>query len=291
MSFRIVTDSSANLTDELIAKYDIKVVPLVYFVGDNEYLSYIKGRNNSDNLSNFYAMLRKKEKVSTSCINEGTFIENMEEELKQGHDVLYIGFSSALSLTYQSGEKAANTLKEKYPDRTILAVDTLGASLGQGLLVTLTADLKESGASINECYEYVLNNRLHLCHWFTVDDLFFLFRGGRVKSTQYIAGSLLNIKPVMHMDNEGRLIPVSKVIGRKKALNELANKLVTTILPEGKKRVYISHGDCIDDVNYLKSKILEQVQIDEFIEYYVDPVVGAHSGPGTVALFFLGTQR
>lgn len=291
MKFKIFTDSSANLTDSLIEKYDIGVATLLYMVGEKEYLSYEKGRNNEANLKEFYNLLRKKEQVTTSCVNESTFIEVFEKALIDGYDILYIGFSSGLSLTYQSGVNAINTLKEKYPDRKLLAVDTLGASLGEGLLITLTADLKASGADIDTCYEYVMKNRLHLCHWFTVDDLYYLFKGGRVRSTQYLMGSLLHIKPVMHMDNEGHLVPVDKVIGRKKSLMEMANKLVTTILPEGKKRVYISHGDCIEDVEFLKKKILEKVQIEEFVVYYVDPAVGAHSGPGTVALFFLGEQR
>lgn len=287
--YRIVTDSSANLTDELIDKYDIGIASLVFYSGNKEFTSYVKGVKTD--LKQFYDMLRKKDALTTSCVNEATFIEVFEPTLQEGLDILYIGFSSALSATYISGEKAAAALRKKYPKRKIITVNTLGASLGEGLLVLYAARMKEAGASMKEVQNWLEQNRLKLCHYFTVDDLFFLFRGGRVKKTSYLIANLVNIKPIMHMDDYGRLIPIGKVMGRKKSLNTIAEMVIRDIVDPEDQTICVSHGDCIEDVEYLKEKIEEKIKVKEWVINYVDPVVGAHSGPGTVAIFFLGNHR
>lgn len=287
--YRIVTDSSANLTDELIDKYDIGIASLVFYSGNKEFTSYVKGVKTD--LKQFYDMLRKKGALTTSCVNEATFIEVFEPTLQEGLDILYIGFSSALSATYISGEKAAAALRKKYPERKIITVNTLGASLGEGLLVLYAARMKEAGASMKEVQNWLEQNRLKLCHYFTVDDLFFLFRGGRVKKTSYLIANLVNIKPIMHMDDYGRLIPIGKVMGRKKSLNTIAEMVIRDIVDPEDQTICVSHGDCIEDVENLKEKIEEKIKVKEWVINYVDPVVGAHSGPGTVAIFFLGNHR
>lgn len=289
MDYQIFTDSSANLLDGIYEKYDIGVVSLVFYANGKEYVSYEKGADND--LQKFYGMLRKKETLTTSCVNEETFYEAFKPALEKGRDILYIGFSSALSGTCASAAAAIEKLKPEFPERKLLWVDTLGASLGEGLLVLNAARLKDDGKNIDEVYAWLEQNKLHLCHFFTVDDLFFLFRGGRVQKSSYLLGSLINIKPLMHMDNDGRLTAVGKIIGRKKSLNWLADQLAEKIIEPEKQTIAISHGDCIDDVNYLIARIKEKVKVADIIVNYVDPVVGTHSGPGTVALFCLGTER
>ena len=289
MSFEIVTDSSCNLPEDIIDRYGLHILSLRFLVGGKEYYSYTKGE--ITDLAQFYTMMRNKEEITTSQISSDTCTKLFESLLQDGKDVLYIGFSSALSGTYQVGYLALEELKKKYPERKIYAVDTLGASLGEGLLVYHAANLREAGESIEAVNGWLLENRLHLCHWFTVDDLFFLQRGGRVSGTVAIFGTLLNVKPVMHMDNEGRLIFVTKVRGRKRSLDALVERLDQTAINPSEQSIFITHGDCLGDAQYVAKKIEEKYHPKEIVINWVDPVIGAHSGPGTVALFFLGTER
>jgi DegV family protein with EDD domain len=216
----------------------------------------------------------------------------MTPYLEDGTDILYLGFSSGLSSTFASGKLAAEELSEKYPDRKILVADTLSASLGQGLLVYHAVKLKESGASIEEVRDFVQNNRLNLCHWFTIDDLFFLKRGGRVSATTAVVGTMLGIKPVMHVDDEGHLINVGKARGRRAAIDALFDKANETMIGDRSDAiVFISHGDCIEDAEYLADRIRKEIGVKEVRIGYVGAVIGSHSGPGTLALFFLGSQR
>ncbi|MGI6199438.1 MAG: DegV family protein [Christensenellales bacterium] len=290
MSFVIVTDSSANLTDALIDQYDIRVLSLRFYVSGREYDSYIKGK--SPDYQQFYTMMRNKENITTTLINPDLCSQVFREILDAGDDLLYIGFSSALSGTYQAGHMVLEQIKKDYPDRKIYDVDTLGASLGEGLLVYHAALLREQGQSIDQVYQWLMDNRLHLCHWFTVDDLFFLKRGGRVSATTAVVGTLLKVKPVMHMDNAGRLIPVDKVMGRRKSLDALVERMERTAIDPANQQVFISHGDCLQDAQYVADRIKQRMGVKkDILIHYVEPVIGAHSGPGTVALFFLGTQR
>lgn len=286
-NFKIITDSSCDLTQKLADELDLRVVPLSVLINDKEYVNYLDGREIS--FTDYYAMLRKGMLGKTSAPNVFDFTSAMEEYLKKGMDILYLGFSSALSGTYNAGVIAADELKAKYPERKIITIDTLCASLGQGMMIYLAVKKKEEGASIEEVAEYVENNKLHLCHWFTVDDLNHLKRGGRVSAVEATFGTILNIKPVMHVDNAGRLIAVEKVRGRKASLNALIKMMKETVID--KSVAFISHGDCYEEAKALADKIREEVGIEDIRINYVGPVIGTHSGPGTMALFFLGEER
>jgi len=289
MSFKIVTDSCANLTDEQIKNYDIEIVSLSYIEGDNIHKSYVKGVKTDT--KKFYDFARKKIPLSTSLPTQEDFSNVFKKILEQGNDILYIGFSSALSGTYQMGKLCIDDLKEKYPERKLLSVDSLCASLGQGLLVHYAVQYKNEGKSIEDTYHLIEDNKLNICHWFTVDDLFFLKRGGRLSATSAIAGSILHIKPILHVSDEGKLVPVGKVIGRKKSLDTLVDKMEKSIDKSIVQPVYISHGDCTDDAEYVAQAVRDRFGFDAITINYVDPVIGVHSGPGTVALFFVGAKR
>ncbi len=289
MNFEIITDSSCNLPEHIIDQYGLHILSLRFLVDGQEYYSYTKGE--VTDLAQFYGMMRQKKEITTSQISPKTCRELFEGLLKEEKDILYIGFSSALSGTYQVAHITLEELKQQYPDRKIYSVDTLGASLGEGLLVYLAAQRRAEGESIESVAEWLCKERFHLCHWFTVDDLFFLMRGGRVSSTAAIFGTMLGVKPVLHMDNEGRLIPMSKVRGRKKSLDALVKKLDETGVNPSEQSIFITHGDCLNDAQYVAQKIEMKYHPKEILINWVDPVIGAHSGPGTVALFFLGTER
>lgn len=289
MLFTIVTDSSCNLPDERIRDYELEILSLTYRVGDTDFISYTKDR--PTDLKLFYEMLRSKARVTTSLVSPELCRVTFERLLEAGQDILYIGFSSGLSGTYQVAATELAELAPRYPERKCFAVDTLAASLGEGLLVHYAAKMRKLGKSIEETRDWLLENRLHLAHWFTVDDLFFLQRGGRLSATTALLGSLIGIKPVMHMDNAGLLIPMEKVRGRKTAVDRLCQHLVDSAIDPADQIVFISHGDCEADANHLADMIRERTGVREFVINYVDAVIGAHSGPGTLALFFLAKQR
>ena len=280
----ILTDSGADLPKEVVAQYEIGVIDLVLQIGNETKL------NSEVEPKDFYALLREKTPVTTSAVNMERFKEFFEGYLKAGKDVLYLGFSSGLSATYVAGRNAAEELSEQYPDRKLYAVDTLCASMGQGLLVYLAAKMKQGGADIDAVRDWVEANKMSLSHWFTVDDLFFLKRGGRIGAATAVVGSLLAIKPVMHVDNEGKLVKVTTARGRRASIDALFNKMKETML-DGNESVFISHGDCIADAEYLANRIRTEMGIADVQINYVGPVIGAHSGPGTLALFFLGRER
>jgi DegV family protein with EDD domain len=286
-NYVILTDSGTDFTKEMIEEFDVKLLDL-WVTRENE----DPVPNSSLDLAEFYAFLREKKSASTAAVNIDSFIEVMTPILEEGKDILYLGFSSGLSSTYASGKLAADELMEKYPDRKIYTVDTLAASLGQGLLVYLAAMRRLAGESIESVRDFVEENKLNLCHWFTIDDLFFLKRGGRVSGTTAVVGTMLGIKPVMHVDNEGHLINVAKARGRRASIDALFDKAKTTMIGERKdSTVFISHGDCYDDAVYLADRIKNEIGVKEVKIGYVGSVIGSHSGPGTLALFFLGSER
>lgn len=289
MSDEILTDSSANLPESMIDEFGVHILSLVFRINEEEFYGYVKGQ--TTDLSQFYKRMRNKENITTSLVNMEVCEQMMRTLLDQGQDVLYIGFSSGLSGSYQAVETVASQLREEYPERKIVTVDTLAAALGEGLLVYYACKQKQEGKSIEEVRDWLLENRLRLCHWFTVDDLFFLLRGGRVSKTSAIVGSVLSVKPVMHVDDEGHLILIEKVRGRRKSLDGLVRHMVETIEHPEEQIVCISHGDCQEDAEYVARKVKEKVPVKEVLIHILDPVIGAHSGPGTVALFFLGTKR
>lgn len=293
MAYRIVTDSSCNLPEDIIEKFDLAILPLTFIIDNVEHTSYLKGEHTD--LQKFYAMMRDGKVITTSLPNVADTMKTIRGILEEGEDVLYLGFSSALSGTYASVVEACNLLQGEYPDRTITCVETLAASGGQGLLVLYAAELREAGSPIEEVAQWVVDNRLRLAHWFTVDDLMYLFRGGRVSRTSATAGSILNIKPVLHVDDEGRLIPMEKVRGRKRSLDAMFKHMKDGFSEaDAPQHVCITHGDCIEDVEYLIEKIKGEFDDDKVLDIvvnYVDPVIGAHSGPGTMALFYLADSR
>lgn len=289
MSYVVVTDSSANLTDELINEYDIPVISLSFHVGEQEFKSYEKGK--PTDLKRFYDMMRNGDTITTSLVSPDDFRSFFAEFLERGQDVLYIGFSSGLSGTYQSATIAAQDLADQYPERRILTIDTLSACLGQGILVCNAAQQRREGKSIDEVYRWVTEHRMSACHWYTVDDLFFLKRGGRISGTAAVFGSLLQVKPVMHVDEQGKLTVVSKARGRKQALAALVSHLEESIIEPQKQIIGITHADCPEDAAYLRDLITSRLTVKDVVIHYLDPVLGAHAGPGTMALFFLGKTR
>ena len=292
MDFEIVTDSCCNLLEDMIDDFGIHVLPLTFMVdGEDEvYQSYLKGERTD--LKQFYTMMREGKVFKTSLPNLAESEALFRELLGSGRDVLYIAFSSGLSGTYQALSLMAAQLQEEFPERRIHVVDSLAASGGQGLLVWYAVQHARAGESIDQVRDWLEENKLHLAHWFTVDDLMFLFRGGRVSKTAAWAGTLLNIKPVLHVDDEGHLIPMEKVRGRKKSLNALIDHMEKSAnKPISGQMVFITHGDCIEDAEYVAAKIKERFGVKEVVINYVDPVIGAHSGPGTMALFFLADKR
>lgn len=286
LDYIILTDSGSDLTVEQAKELDISLIDLSVLVEDSE-----PQKNRDVDAKEFYALLREKKSASTAAVNIGDFLEVMSEALEAGKDVLYIGFSSGLSSTYSAGYNAAQELAEKYPDRKIYTVDTLCASLGQGLLVYLAAKLRLEGKSIEDVRDFVEQSKLHLCHWFTVDDLFFLKRGGRVGAATAVVGTMLGIKPVMHVDNEGKLVKVTTARGRRASIDALAAKVGETGIDPADQTMFICHGDCAEDAEYLAAKLKNDYGVKEVIIGYTGVVIGSHSGPGTLALFFLGTER
>jgi DegV family protein with EDD domain len=286
MSYKIITDSCCDFPASMYKELDLEVVNLsVLYKGEN-YTEYTEAW-----LKELFDGLRKGESASTSAINPTGWAEVIEPVLKAGQDALVLTFSSGLSTTYQSAVIAAEELQEQYPDRKINVVDTLCASLGQGLFVWYACKKRDEGLSLEELYAWCEENKLNLAHWFTVDDLMFLKRGGRISAATALLGTMLNIKPVLHVDDEGHLVSVSKCRGRKAALNALVKKLETDGLPGENETVFISHGDCLEDAQYVADQVKALYGVKTVVIGYVGAVIGSHSGPGTVAFFFLGKHR
>ena len=246
---------------------------------------------NDDSLKEMYDGLRSGQAAKTSAVNPSRWGEVIEPALSAGQDVLVLAFSSGLSTTYQSAVIAAEELGEKYPERTIRVVDTLCASMGQGLLVWYACKKRDEGLSLDALYSWVMENRLHLCHWFTVDDLMYLKRGGRISAATALVGTMLQIKPLLHVDDEGHLISMSKARGRKAAIDALVRKAQELGAGYDNSTMFISHGDCREDAEYLAQQLKEKCGVKEVVISYVGAVIGSHSGPGTLALFFLGSHR
>ena len=285
----IITDSSCDLPADLVEELELQVTPLAFIMGDKTYWNYPDNREMSP--EEFYSRLAAGEMATTNAVNVGQATEHLEAVLKTGKDVLVLGFSSGLSTTFNSFQIAADDLSDHYRDRKIYAVDTLSASLGQGMLVAQAARLRQQGKSIEEVRDWVEANRLHQCHWFTVNDLFFLKRGGRVSAATALVGTMLQIKPVMHMDDEGHLINMSKARGRKAALNALVDKVRELGTDPAGQTMYISHSACLEDAQFVADEVKKRYAVQKVIINSIGPVIGAHTGPGCVALFFTGSKR
>ena len=283
----IYTDSGCDITPDILAEWGVRVKPLTFrFDGDDR--EYVDG---AVPFREFYDRMRSGEVAKTAAVNVEAFTEAFEEVLKEGYDLLYIGFSSGLSTTYNSGRIAAEQLREKYPEAKILTVDSLAASTGFGLLLYLTVEKKKEGATIEEAAQFAEDTKLHICHWFTVDDLVYLKRGGRISAASAFFGNALGIKPVLHVDNDGHLSNISKVRGRRSSLSAIADKYGELALdPEG-GTVMICNGDCQKDVDELSDMLEKRFGAKIKLVQYTGTVIGAHSGPGTLALFFVGRER
>ena len=289
INYIISTSSTADLTEEYIASHDINIIPLCYIIDDVE---YPKEDGTQHSIEEIYKMLRDGVVIKTSMINSARYEEVFRSILDSGKDLIHIELSSGISGSYANAEVVVEKLRKDYPDRKIYVIDSLCASRGLGLMVDYMLKMQEKGATIEEVYEFTENNKLKLIHWFTVDDLEFLRRGGRVGSVSAFVGGMLKIKPILNVNNEGKLIPLFKVRGRKKSIQGMVDQMKNDIVNPDGQTVFICHGDCIEDAEYAKKLILEAFPTIASVEIgYTGSVIGSHSGPGTLAIFYMGKER
>lgn len=284
-NYILMTDSACDISPEKLAGWRVELVRMPFLFTDTgkEQLDH------DETPGEFYAAMRSGRIAKTSGVNEDTFIRAFTSVMEAGKDLLYLAFSSGLSVTCENAKKSAAALREKYPERKIIVIDSLAASAGQGLFVYLAVQNRDAGMSLEENAAALEADILHICHWFTVDDLVYLKRGGRVNAATALLGAALNVKPVLHVDNEGHLIKMFQVHGRKKSIRLMAQKLGETILPDSP--IFISNGDCPEDAEMLRSILEKEYGKSVMLITDIGSVIGAHSGPGTLALFFRGTER
>lgn len=288
-NYTVIVDSSVDMPKDILDEWGVKVIDMKFRYKDDMDTEY---SNADTDLHEFYDNLRDGRDAKTTAINSAEFIQIFREELEKGRDILYIGFSSGLSSTYNQSRMAASQLRREYPDRKIVTVDSLCESAGYALFVRLVLNyLDEESSSLDDAKLYAKEMREHICHWFTVDDLQFLKRGGRVGATAAFVGTALGIKPILHMDSEGHLVNVFNVRGRKNAIKALAQKIGELTDGEPKSPVYISHGDCFEDALLLESMIKDMYGTETDIISGIGPVIGSHSGPDTLALYFVGKEK
>ncbi len=283
----IFTDLACDIAPELLSEWGVKFLPLNFRFVDSDKL-YFDGEIP---VQEFYNKMRGGAVAKTSAINAAELTAAFEAILAEGKDILYLTLSSGLSTTFNSARIAAGELSEKYPDAKIIPVDSLSASAGQGLFTKLLVDKKAEGVAIEELAEYAKEITLSIVHWFTVDDLVYLKRGGRISSTAAFFGNALGIKPVLHVDDEGHLVNVAKVRGRKGSILTMAEKFGETAIDKENGVIFISHADCVDDANLLASILKEKYGATVSLITNIGTVIGAHAGPGTLALFYVGNKR
>ena len=286
--FVIMTDSCCDLPAQLANELGVVVLPLSVLLGEDSFKNYLDGREIG--FKEFYDRVRDGAMPTTSAVSVGDFEDAMRSVLAQGKDILCLNFSSALSTTYQSACIAAETMKEEFPEATVRVLDTCCASLGQGLLVYLCSRKQMDGLSLDEVYAYAAETAPSIAHWVTVDDLFHLKRGGRVSAATAVVGSMLSIKPIIHVDDEGRLINVGKARGRKPSLLTLADECEKRLL-DPSLPVFISHGDCEEDAKFVAAEVEKRTGAKTMVINYVGPVIGAHTGAGVIALCFAAKER
>ena len=281
----MITDSACDILPEKLAEWDVELIRMPYLFTDDG----VEKLDHDQPMKEFYDEMRGGRIAKTSGLNEEAVRNAFLPVLEAGKDILYIAFSSGLSVTCESGKKVAEAMKGSYPERKIRVVDSLAASAGEGLFVYLGVKNRESGMTLDENADALEADKLHICHWFTVEDLKYLKRGGRISAATALLGTALNVKPVLHVDDEGHLIKMSQVHGRKKSIRTMAEKLGETILDD--TPIFISHGDCVEDAEKLKDILETEYHQKVDLITGIGSVIGAHSGPGTLALFFRGTQR
>ncbi len=285
----IMTDSCCDLTDQMARELELEVLPLTMHMDGEDYPNDLAGTAISN--QEFYKRIRAGKLATTSAVNVGQFQDAMRRVLESGRDIVCVCFSSALSTTYQSAVIAAEDLRAEFPEAEIHVVDSLSASLGQGLLLYLAVEQKRKGLTAAELAKWVEDNRLTVCHWFTVDDLNFLKRGGRVSATTALLGTMLSIKPIMHTSDEGKLVPVGKARGRKAAIAALLDKIEALGIHPEKQTMFICHADCEADAKAVAQTIQDRFGTPTVHINYIGPVIGSHTGPNTMGIFFVGTQR
>ena len=286
MAFKIVTDSGNDSSPEMIRDEGLVIVPLPILMDGQPYRDIFE---TEEQIKEFYHLIRDEGKVATtSQMSMDDFLDTCRGILSSGDDVLFLGFTSGLSASTPEALEAIEALKPEFPDRTIIALDTLCVSGGQSLLLTYAVRLQRDGKSIEEVAQWVLDNRLRIGHQFTTDDLMYLHRGGRVSKASAIAGTALSIKPVLHVDDEGKLIMLGKSRGRRKSMRALVDKAGETAQqPFSEQTVYINHGDCLDEAKVMGQMLTDEYGVTDITYVYCTPVIGAHSGPGTMSIFYL----
>lgn len=288
-NYEIFTDSGANLTGEQADGLGVNMISMYYIEDGELHPSYVA--NGADYLKDFYRTMRTGKVITTTSLNIDEYIDAFEPTLKSGSDILYICFSSAMSGNYNNCVNATRFLNEKYPERAIHLIDSMSGCCGQGLLTYYAADMKESGKDIGEVADWLNANKLNVAHWFTVEDLAYLYRGGRVSRGAYLFGSLAQIKPLMHLNEEGRMVPFSKVIGRRKSIQKISDKIAESIVEPESQYIFVNHADCEDDAEYLVEKLKSKIDAKGYVINMLDPVMGSHAGPGSIAAFCLATGR
>ncbi len=286
----ISTDTSCDFPPEYVQEHQLPLVTLFYSIDG---VSGSNGCPNAEELKNFYDKMRAGAQTKTQQASIEDTEQVFREVAQQGKDLLHIAFSSGLSGTANAARLAAENIMEEFPDRKIVVIDSLCASLGQGLLVDYAIRQREQGKTLEETAQWVQEHIQNLCHLFTVEDLKYLQRGGRISKTTALVGTMIGIKPVLHVNEEGKLVPIAKVRGRKASVQALVQKMEENIgsFRQQKQTIFISHGDCLEDAKALAQMVKEKFGYDDFLINNVGPTIGSHSGPGTLALFFLGEKR
>lgn len=284
--FVITVNSTVDMPKEWLEERDIKVVPLHYTIDGATYEDM-----NGLSAKEFFAKLREGKMSVTSQVNPDEAREILEPYVKEGKDILHLAFTSALSGTYNSMRLAAEELREEYPEAKIIVVDTLAACMGEGILAHYAFELKKAGKSIEEIAQWVEENKLRVCHHVTVDDLHHLHRGGRVSKTSAIVGSMVKIKPILAVSDEGKLEVVAKERGRKKSISTIVNMAAERMEETDKDIAFVTHGDCIEEAEYLAELLKEKTGVKEVLVHNIGTVIGSHTGPGVLAVFHMGNKR
>lgn len=286
-NFIISTDSTGDLPSSYLKENNISIHPLYYILDGEEYIPGVKDMPVKD----FYQALKNGKMPTTSAANPENVMDKMKEQVEKGYDILHISFSSGLSSSYNTTQICAESVMEEFPESKIIVVDSLSGTVGQGFLVMKAVDMKKQGKTIDEIATWLNENKKHIIHEFIVSDLNHLFRGGRLSKTQAFVGTMLNIQPILHMDDEGKLANIGKVRGRKKALHVLADNIEKNADIKNLKEVFISHGDCIEDAQYLADRIKHKYGIENIMIQDICPTIGAHTAQGTVVVAYFGDKR
>lgn len=292
MSTKIITDSTADLTREYCLAHDVYVIPMLFTIGDEEHF-HLQDPNEPGYMDphEFYNRMRAGQFGSTAQINQQTYMETFEPFLKEGRDVFYLAFSSGLTGSLNNAQLAAEELRARYPERKIYLVDTRAASMGEGMVVYLAVAAHESGMSDEALVDYIVERRDYVHHWFTVDNLSYLKRGGRVSGTAATIGTMLNIKPMLNVDEDGHLIPREKIQGRKRALKALVEHMEQNVDLPYDGPIFLSHSDAPEEAEFVVKLVKERIGRDVDMVNMITPVIGSHVGPGTMAFFFVGKNK